>query len=314
MDALSEVLATLRLTSTLYCRSELSAPWGLAFPSGRVAGFHAVRRGACWLRMGELEQPLSLAAGDMVVFPHGAGHELADTPDRLAEDLFAVLARRGAAEGTPLAYGGGGAPVTLLCGHFGFERAGLHPLLEALPPLIVLRGEDGRASSWIEPVLEILARESGQERAGSQAVIARATDVLFVQAVRSVLEQPGECCQGWLQGLRHPRLARALAEMHRHPDRELPVERLARLAGMSRSAFCALFAEQVGETPHRYLTRWRMHRAAALLRDTSLGLPELAGQVGFSDEASFSRSFKRQMGVPPATYRRGQRGAAEAAA
>ncbi|HPC82868.1 MAG TPA: AraC family transcriptional regulator [Thermoanaerobaculaceae bacterium] len=310
MDALSDVLSTLRLHTTLYCRSELTAPWGLAFPAGPAAGFHAVRRGTCWLRMAGLERPVALAAGDMVLFPHGAAHELADAPDRPAEDLFAVLARRKAAPGTPLAYGGSGAPVTLLCGSFGFERAGLHPLLEALPPRILLRGEDGRASGWLEPVLEILARESGQERPGSQAVIARATDMLFVQVVRSVLEQSEGCCQGWLAGLRHPGLARALALMHRQPEQPLTLEWLAAAAGMSRSAFCALFAERVGETPHRYLTRWRMHRAAALLRDTALALPELAGRVGFGDETSFSRTFKRHLGVPPATYRRSHQRAA----
>lgn len=248
MDALSDVLSTLRLHSTLYCRSELSAPWGLGFSGGPAAGFHAVRRGTCWLRMVGLEKPVALTAGDLVVFPHGAAHELADSPDRPAEDLFAVLSRCKPPEGTPLTYGGGGSPVTLLCGNFAFERAGLHPLLESLPPLIALRGEDGRAGGWLEPVLEILARESGQERPGSQAVISRATDVLFVQAVRSVLEQPEGCCQGWLAGLRHPGLARAIAEMHRRPEQELTVEGLARSAGMSRSAFCALFAERVGET------------------------------------------------------------------
>jgi AraC-like DNA-binding protein len=304
MDALSDVLSTLRLQSTLYCRSELTAPWGLAFPVGSAAGFHAVRRGTCWLRMADLERPVALVAGDMVLFPHGAGHELADTPDRPVEEIFTVLAKRKTVEGTPMAYGGGGAPVTLLCGHFAFERAGLHPLLEALPPFILLRGEDGRAGGWLEPVLEILARESGQERPGSRAVISRATDVLFVQAVRSVLEQPAGGCEGWLRGLRHPGIARSLAEMHGHPDQELTVETLAATAGMSRSAFCAVFAELVGETPHRYLTRWRMHKAAALLRDTIVALPELAGWVGFGDEVSFSKAFKRHLGVPPATYRR----------
>jgi AraC-like DNA-binding protein len=268
-----------------------------------VATFHAVRRGSCWLRFADKTPPLALGAGDFVVFPTGGGHIVSDELRRHAEDINGVIER--IPESGPLVYGGGGAPTTLLCGHFCFAPTDLHPVLSMLPPFVHIPGDDGRASPQFEATLELLAREAALPRPGSAAVIARASDILFVQLIRAYLEQPGTSQQeGWLRGLKEPAIARALAAMHQSPERDWSVETLAAEAGMSRSAFCARFSELVGESPHRYLTRWRMHCAAVLLRGQGLGLKEVAERVGFGDEVAFSKAFKRHVGMPPAAYRR----------
>jgi AraC family transcriptional regulator, alkane utilization regulator len=303
-DALSEILTTLRLTTTLYCRSEVTAPWGLRIPARDGAAFHAVRRGACWLRLEDGPSPIPLAAGDLVVLPRGDAHILSDAPRRRADDLAQVLACRAPGEHGPLVRGGGGAPSTLLCGHFGFARDELHPLLSMLPPVLVLRGDDGRAGPWLEGTLELLARESAADRPGAAAVLARATDILFVQTIRAYLDSAEAPPPGWLGGLKDPHVAAALAVIHREPGAALDVEVLARAAGQSRSAFCARFRDLVGEPPHKYLLRWRMHSAASRLRDGGPSLQELAAQVGFADEASFSKAFKRHLGVSPGAFRR----------
>jgi len=308
MDALSEVLATLHLTSALYCRSELSAPWGLSFPPRPVATFHAVRRGVCWLRHEGTKEAIALSAGDFVVFPGGLAHAFSDHPRGKAEPIEEVLKRQCARCGVPLVYGGGGAPTTLLCGHFEFARNAVHPLLSMLPPVMHLRGEDGRASPQLEATLELLARESAVTRPGTSAVIARAADILFVQLIRTYLE--AESCEGWLRGLRDPTISLALAAIHQAPERDWTLDELAKAAGLSRSAFCARFNELVGEPPYRYLTRWRIHRASELLQGGGLGLKQIAERVGFGDEAAFSKAFKRHVGMAPAAWRRASAGTA----
>jgi AraC-like DNA-binding protein len=303
MDPLSDVLSTLRLTSALYCRSELTAPWGMQFPARKVATFHAVRRGNCWLRFADKTPPLALSAGDFVVFPSGGSHIVSDELRRRPEDIESIIAL--IPESGPLVYGGGGAPTTLLCGHFRFSTGDVHPLLSIMPAFLHIPGDDGRASSQFESTLELLAREAVQSRPGSAAVIERASDILFVQLIRAYLEQPNTNQQeGWLRGLKDPAIARSIAAMHQGPERDWNVESLAAQAGMSRSAFCGRFSELVGEAPHRYLTRWRMHCASVLLRGQPLALKTIAERVGFGDEVAFSKAFKRHVGVPPAAYRR----------
>jgi AraC-like DNA-binding protein len=304
MDALSEVLTTLHLASSFYCRSELSAPWGLAFPAGNVAMFHAVRRGTCWAIVDGLDAPVGLSAGDLVLFAQGHAHALVDSVTTRARPLQDVLRTEAADKTHPLCYGGGGAPVTLLCGHFSYAHGQVHPLLSLLPPMIHLAGEDGRAAPWLESTLAILAHESASGGLGADAVITRATDILFVQAIRTYLERDASGAKGWLSGLADPQISAALSRVHQSPERPWTVDSLAAAAGMSRSGFSARFHELVGEAPGQYLTRWRMHRAASYLRVENASLAEVATRVGYGAEASFSKAFKRYVGVAPGAFRR----------
>jgi AraC family transcriptional regulator, alkane utilization regulator len=299
-DALSEVLGTLHLTSVLYCRAEMTAPWGLRFSRPDVATFHAVRSGTCWLRVNGSSR--TLAAGDFVVFPQGADHDLLDQPRRAAEPIESVVQRLGNRT-RPMMYGGGGTPVTLLCGHFGFDRSPVHPLLSLLPPVIHVRGDDGRAAPRLEAVLGLLAHEAARAAPGATAVVRWATNILFVQMLRSHLESIGDRQEGWLRGMRDGPVARALVAIHERPEHDWSLTELARVAGQSRSVFCERFARLVGDPPHRYLMRWRIYRATQLIQNGDLTLKEVAERIGIGDEAAFSKAFKRHLGVPPAVYR-----------
>jgi AraC family transcriptional regulator, alkane utilization regulator len=304
MDALSEVLKTFRLSSTLYCRTEATAPWGVRFEKRDVAAFHAVRAGTCCVQQPRSQRKISLAPGDLIVFPQGDAHSLSDAPDRPTEELGELMKRLGFASGKPLPFGGGGPATTLLCGNFRLEQAELHPLLSMLPRVLVLRGQDGRATHWLEPTLAILEGETFNHRPGSEAVLARMTDVLFVQAIRVHLDSEEAKRSGWLRGLTDARIAAVLAAVHTEPGKAWSLDTLARVAAMSRSSFCERFRTLVGQSPHQYLTRWRLQVAATSLRERDQSIKELAGMVGFPDEMAFSKSFKRHLGVPPGLYRR----------
>ena len=305
VDVLSDVLAHVGLTTRVFCRSELSAPWAMALPASGYAHFHAVERGSCWVQVDRGGKPLALSAGDLVVVPHGLGHRLSDAPGRRALPLEALLAnKQGSGACTYVEHGGHGPRTSLICGSFQFARRDGHPLLQLLPQLLVLRGEAGRAPDWLEATLGFLASESRAARPGAQTVMARLTDILFIQVVRAWIEQQRGPQGSWLAALRDERIGAALAAIHERPEHPWTVAGLAWRVGMSRSPFAQRFTACVGEPPLAYVFRWRMQRAADLLRRERTSVAEVASRVGYDSEAAFSKAFKRAMGMAPGAWRR----------
>lgn len=303
MDVLSDVLDTLRFRSTLYCRSELGAPWSLYFAPTPVAAFHVVERGAGWLHIDGDDCPLSVRGGDLIVLTSGAGHQLSDEPGtppivtiELGKDVPKTPELR--------CYAGAGGTTVLLCGLFDLEQRRGHPLLRVLPPLIHLKGSDGQAAPWLDTTLRFLASEVSAPRLGRDTLVRRLTDILFIQVVRAWAEIEAGQERGWLAALRDPQIGAALQLAHRFPEREWTVAELAAAVHMSRSAFAAQFTALVGEPPLRYLRRWRMQLAMDLLRHTDTPIAAVAGAVGYGSEVAFSQVFKREVGCPPQTFRR----------
>jgi AraC-like DNA-binding protein len=294
-----------RLRSRVFCRSELKAPWGMALRASDYAHFHVVERGGAWLRI-EGREPVALAGGDLVVVPHGAGHTLTDSPATKARPLL-ELARRASSGGsgcTVMRAGGDGAETRLVCGSFRFERREAHPLLELLPPLIHLRPAEAPAAEWLEATLRFLAWETREARPGTETIVSRLTDVIFVQVLRAWIESLPEGRGGWLGALRDRQVGAALALVHRFPERDWTNAALAEAVGMSRSRFAARFSALVGEPPLAYVTRWRLETAAGFLLDGGLSMGEIAARVGYESEPAFSKAFRRRFGVPPGAWRR----------
>jgi AraC-like DNA-binding protein len=293
-----------RLRSRVFCRSELKAPWGMALRRSDYAHFHAIERGAAWLRI-EGEEPVALAGGDLVVVPHGTGHTLTDSLATKARPIAEMTGHR-ASEGSCVVMRGGGegAETRLVCGSFRFERRKAHPLVELLPPLIHLRPAETPAAEWLEATLRFLAWETREARPGTETIVSRLTDVIFVQVLRAWIESLPEGQGGWMGALRDRQVGAALALVHRAPERDWTNASLAEAVGMSRSRFAARFAALVGEPPLAYVSRWRLETAARLLQDSGLSLAEVAQHVGYGSEAAFSKAFRRRFGTPPGAYRR----------
>ena len=303
-DVLTTVMDTVRLRSRVFCRSELKAPWGMALPRSDYAHFHVVERGGAWLRI-EGQEPVALAGGDLVVVPHGTGHTLTDSLATKARPLAEMAGRPASAGGCVLMRGGGeGAETQLVCGSFRFERRDAHPLVELLPPLIHLRPAEAPAAEWLEATLRFLAWETREAKPGTETIVSRLTDVIFVQVLRAWTLSLPEGRGGWMGALRERHVGAALAHIHRSPERGWTNASLAEAVGMSRSRFAARFTALVGEPPLTYLSRWRLETAAGLLQDGALGLGEIASRVGYESEAAFSKAFRRRFGAPPGAYRR----------
>lgn len=311
-DVLTDVLKTLRLRGRVFCCSELTAPWALSLPESGYAHFHVIERGGAWLRLAGEKQAHPLASGDLIIVPHGRGHVLSDSPQSKPVALRQLL-KGSTAACHLMQHGGGGAQTLMTCGSFQFENAGQNPLIAVLPPLIHLPGQRGRSAEWLEPTLRMLAEEARHPRPGSETLVARLIDIIFVQALRVWLETQPNAQGGWLGALRDPQIGAALGLIHREPQRAWSVQTLANEVAMSRSPFAAKFTALVGEPPLAYLTRWRMQLAAEYVLRERLTVSEIAGRIGYESEAAFSKAFKRHHGHSPLAYRRQQERLAVAA-
>jgi AraC-like DNA-binding protein len=301
-DALSDVLQDLRLAGAAYCRAEVSAPWGLEFGRERGAVFHFFAEGGAWLETSSA-QPLRLEAGDLVLLPRGTGHALVDRPGRPRRRLDEVGRVRVGPNTFRLREGGGGERTLIACCEVRFEEPSLHPLLELMPDVLLVRGGVDPDPS-LAGLLETMAAEMAAQRVGAATVMTRLADIVITRVVRSWVEAHADEAPGWLSAIRDPQLGKVLAALHRRPAEAWSVESLAELAGLSRSRFSQRFTQVVGVPPARYLARWRMHLAQAWLRQGRWTVSQVATRLGYDSEASFSRAFKRFVGVPPGTLRR----------
>lgn len=309
MDVLSDVLGALRLKGTLYFSTELGKPWGIRVPGyGRVARFHLVVRGGCWVRVVPDGEPERLESGDLVLIPHGSEHHLSDAPETPCLLVDDVVEAAGFTGRGPLVYGGPdeGGPTRLICGHFEFDDHVDHPFLHQLPAALIVRWQDSVRESPLEDVFRFIAREVQEAHPGHEAVTRRLSEVLFVQAVRFWARQ-AEPDGGFLEALADPGLGAALSAIHERPAEPWTVEKLARKAAMGRTVFAERFRDTVGETPHRYLTARRIRSAQILMAENRLSLDRIAAVVGYDSAPSLSRAFKRVVGTSPGAYRRAVR-------
>ena len=263
-DALSQVLQDLRLAGAHYCRCEVAEPWGIELPAQADATLHHVVRGRCWLQLPGTE-PVLLAAGDVVLLPHGTGHRLLAQPGASSRRIEDLGAERLGGITYRLRTGGNGPRSLLVCCGVSFDEPAVHPLLELMPPLLVVRAKTTH-DPMLVALLEAMASEVSDQRIGAATVMTRLADSVIARLVREWVESHPDSTSGWLAAVREPQIGRALAAFHRQPEENWSVEALAAAAGMSRSIFSERFTALLGTSPAKYVARWRMHLAARWLR------------------------------------------------
>ncbi|MFT3926590.1 MAG: AraC family transcriptional regulator [Myxococcales bacterium] len=313
-DALSQVLRAVHLTGAVYFAIEASDPWVAETPPSREIGprilpraehvieYHVVTAGSCW--GGIVDEPaVQLEAGDVLVFPQGDRHVVSSAPGMRGGPSPDSLDMQHAR--LPISIdirGGGPRHVKLICGFLGCDAHPFNPLLSALPRLLHVRGT-GERRSILQRLVELAVVESNAREPGSDCVLARLSELLFVEVVRHYVETLPQEQGGWFAGLQDPQVGRALQKLHAQPADPWTLNRLAKGAGVSRSVLAERFTRLVGIPPMQYLARWRIQLAASQLRASSASLAEIAQQVGYSSEGALSKAFKRCVGVAPATYR-----------
>jgi AraC-like DNA-binding protein len=320
MDALSETLSVVRLSGAIFFNGRFTAPWCYASPPAHAVApildpdaeqlivFHMITEGECVAVVEGLE-PVRLSAGDVVMFPGGHGHSLCSAPG-VPPDTSRPLADLLAGAPRLLCMGGGGAATRFVCGFLGCDARLGRMLLGGMPPVVRVSLRDAPAGAWLEASLRYALDEAISPRPGGQGVLAKLSELLFVEVLRTYMDDAMAGRTGWLAGLRDRAVGAALNALHADPARAWTLSELARAAGASRSVLAERFQRLIGVSPMQYLTQWRMVLAANLLirRGGDAQLLDVAMDVGYRTDTAFSRAFRREFGAPPAAWRRARAG------
>ena len=315
MDAFSEILSGVKLNGALFFSAEFSAPWGFSAPaSNRLAAelalgaahvllYHLVIDGGAVVDLAD-GQSLDLKPGDVVIFPHGDAHYMSSGEGATGPfPNYGISAKIQARDLSPLRAGGGGDKSRLVCGYMTCDPYLSRPILSGLPPVFKVNIRTDRSGQWLENSILHLVEEAASGRVGSEAMLAKLSEALFVDTLRRYVASLPEQQMGWLAGARDPIVGKSLGLLHSRVAHPWTIADLASEVGISRSALVERFTRYLSEPPMTYLARRRLQLAARSLEGTPRGVAEIAADVGYESEAAFNRAFKREFGRPPGRYR-----------
>ena len=318
------MLEVVRLTGALFFLIDARTPWVAEAPASshlvpvilpcaqHVVSYHVVAEGACWCESPG-HAPLRLEAGDVLIVRHGHAYQLASVCGlRTGWTMDDALGWFRAMASGQLPFvvtegGNGSERIQLVCGFLGCDALPFNPVLTTLPSLLRVRVQDD-SGPRLKALLEFAVAESSRAGPGSQSVLLRIAELVFVEVLRSYLTTASHGDASWLGGLRDPLVGRALARLHAEPARAWTLAELAREVGASRSVLAERFTSFVGHPPMLYLTRWRIQLAASRLAAGAAPVSAVAAEVGYESEAAFCRAFKKVSGVTPAAWRSGRSG------
>lgn len=340
MDILSDTLRIVRLTGAVFFDADLFAPWAFYSPpadnlrpllptaSECLTLFHILDQGQCWISVDGVAT-FQMREGDAVVFPQGVPHTISSYKDPPAEALQTIpveellaQSREGVAT---ITFSGQGEQSRFVCGYLQCDQR-FNPLIGALPQVLWLRLDKHESAplsnnagqfppwciipvgkgQWLETTLQHTTSELKRRTPGNGAMLARLSEIMFVEVLRRFMDQLPLENRGWLAAVRDPNVGRVLHLMHKQPERAWTVEDLASEAAMSRSTLAQRFASMIGESPIQYLAGWRIQLAKHYLRQTNLTIAEIASRTGYTSEVAFNHAFKREVGEPPVAWRKNE--------
>ncbi len=310
MDPLSDVLRAVRLTGAYFYMVEATHPWSVltveatrlvprVHPAAEhLISYHILTSGSCWGGVADQQQVL-MQPGDAIVFPQGDANLLSSNQNSTA-DATTVDATPRRYPGTVTIGKGSGAKSTFVCGFLGCDLRPYNPLLSALPRRLLARGVAG---DWLAEFPRQVVAESNAPRPGSDTMLTRMAELMFVEVVRRHVSSLSPRETGWLAGLADAVVGPALRALHERPEHAWTLPELARTIATSRTVLVERFSELVGIPPMQYLTRWRLQLAAEQLARGSAKVAAIGARVGYESEAAFSRAFKRATGQSPSAWR-----------
>jgi AraC-like DNA-binding protein len=315
MEVLSEVLKAVKLNGALFYNAEFSAPWcahsidahtvnsHLSPTSQHVIIYHLLTQGRGYANLEGDDRQLPLNAGDILIVPSGDPHILGNGPPIKPVDRSQVLDEVLSKDLKVSRMGGGGELTKFVCGYLSCDPQLSRVFLGALPPILKVSIRDDPSGEWLEHSIRYSVDNMDASRPGCGAVLAKLSEVLFVETLRRYIASLPPEQTGWLAGVRDPEIGKTLALLHRQPAHPWTIASLAKEVGTSRTVLAERFRRYISETPIAYLTHWRLQLGAQMLTSTSSGVAHIGAEVGYESEASFNRAFKREFGLPPAQFR-----------
>lgn len=327
-DILSDVLHTVKLSGAVFFDVSASSPWVAEAPpmssiaprimpeAQHVMEYHVITSGFCWATLlDSAEAPVRLTPGSVIMFPQGDQHVLSSEPNMRTSPNMSIF-ERATVEAPPFylrQLGDGPDDTRMTCGFIGCDTLPFNPIIQTLPRMIHIPDGYNRADGWLRELINTIMKETRRRRVGMQSVLAKLSELLFIEVVRCHAESLPAEARGWLAALADARIGRAIKALHRDPKRSWTLDILAREVGVSRTVLVNCFSEHLGMAPMTYLSKWRMQLAARMLADGNATIAQIAEEVGYESEAAFSRSFKRSTGVSPGAWRSERAAAAFAA-
>lgn len=308
MDILSDILHVAGLHRRLLDLHALTPEAALRFPCDRSFGLHAVTRGRAFVHAPNLDEPLELQAGDLVLMARGCVHLLSldrTPPARSSTVSIARFVGGGLADAAPDSAPAGdpAAPTQVISAAYQLWHAPLHPFLRGLPPWFVVRGHTLPQLSPVPLTLGLLDRELGDQALGATSATHGLLDALFVFALREIAARENPGTPGWHHAIADRPIRQVLTLMHGNLGHGWTLEDLGRQVGLSRSALAERFRSAMGDTPLNHLRTLRMQKAMQLLSETRQTLEQVAQSVGYQDAFGFSKVFKRTTGQAPRQFR-----------
>jgi len=312
-DPLSQILNSIGISGSLLLKEEYCSPWAVAIPHSRqlntllnttsyihVATFHLVERGQIYIKL-DNDDVLLIQAGEMVVCFSGQGHTLYQGTSRTVipfPDILAGQENIFKPDETKQQ-----ESTSLVCGVFLMHNTLLNPLLATLPQTLKLSISNADDFSRLSGVIKLLLQEFNYQSVGNSYIIERYLEILCVETIRAHVDSLPEQATGWLSALKDPVIGHIIELIHAKPGHPWTVKKLASEVAMSPSRLAARFVAIVGESPMAYVTKWRMFVACQQLKIKHKNIAQIANNVGYESLASFSRAFKRHLGLSPAAWR-----------
>src|SRR5947209_1931236 len=307
MDAFSDILSGVKLSGALFFSAEFSAPWCFASPASHTLApllapgalhlviYHFVIDGEAFVHLPG-GQSMELGPGDIVVLPHGDAHVMTSAKGVEEASLrAAIISKIKSRELSPMQAGGGGDAARYVCGYMACDPFLSRPILGGLPSVFKVNIRTDPSGRWLENSILHLAEEAASGRVGSDAMLAKLSEALFVDTLRRYVAGMPEQQTGWLAGARDAIVGKSLGLLHSRIAHPWTIADLADEVGISRTALVERFTRYLSEPPMTYLTRWRLQLAARSLENTPRGVAEIAGDVRYESEADISLAFKRQV-------------------
>ncbi len=290
MDALTPLINGLNLHAKLVYSGGVCGRWLMDHNSETAVWFHLVSKGQGYVHSPSWAAPLALDVGDLILFlPHAARHYLSYSSENLPNDANDT-------QMTPWLEGEAG----FVCGEI--QLATPKSLLwQALPAEIVIR--QNQAGTILTRLIELVIGEASKPRFGSESVIERLCDSLFVLVIRYCIEE-NLVREGVFAAMQDKRLAKALTLIHEQPWQAWTLNTLCAQAGVSKSVLSEKFSALIGHSPIEYLTLWRLQIAAHWLLEPDMTVERVAERSGYESIPAFSKAFKRHIGVAPGSFRR----------
>lgn len=292
MKNLESLFDKLQITTNVFHNGQYCGNWHIDTSGTGFINFHAITHGQCYLHCSDGNVVL-LEKGDMVLLPIDSPHLLSPTKNHTNKNASAgsiSIAKELAADG----------PV-LLCGYFEYQHPLMGVIAKELPEYWVIKkvSEESRVLHESLQLLISASLEVSDSVFTSSVVLNKIAEIIFLLIVKHLMGTYSST----IGALLNPAIAHSLQALHNAPEKHWSVDMLASIANMSKSNYAAKFKACAGVTPIKYLTQWRLRCASNDLSQSSQPIITIANKYGYETEASFSKAFKRELGISPSQKR-----------